>query len=240
MKLLVDQGNTYLKYQLLNAEDDVMKDGKFPSEGPFEFPSTEKGTALLASVATNTKRIKNLLIYAGWKVILLDATILLPFKSQYLTINTLGADRKALIAATISEFPAKASVVFSLGTCLTADLIDQNGLHLGGIISPGLNMRFKALHNFTGKLPLLNPEMETTWPPLSTNAAIRTGVQNGMLAEINAFLQQSRQLLGELNVILSGGDTHFFEKRIENVTFAAPNFIFKGLLLILNHNVEKS
>lgn len=240
MKLLIDHGNTFLKYQWLNAEDRVLKESKFPSLGPFEFPTTDKGTALLASVATNTKRIQNLLIYAGWKVIVLDATLLLPFKSHYLTINTLGADRKALIAGAISEFPAKASVVFSLGTCLTSDLIDQNGIHLGGTISPGLYMRFKSLHNFTGKLPLLKPEMETIWPPLSTKAAIRSGVQNGMLAEINAFLQQSKQLLGEFNVILSGGDAHFFEKRIENVTFAAPNFIFRGLLLILNHNVEKS
>ncbi len=158
-----------------------------------------------------------------------DASSPLPFESNYTSLNTLGSDRKLLIAGANALFAQRNRLVVALGSCITYDLIDATGRHLGGDISPGLHMRWQAMHHFTARLPL--PEMPAHWPVLGndTISALQSGVLQGVLAEIKGRIDQFELILSDLTIILSGGDAHFFENRLDSPIFAEPNLALYGL-----------
>ena len=82
----------------------------------------------------------------------------LPVINLYETPETLGYDRMAAVVAANEQFPGRDILVIDAGTCITYEFIDSLGQYHGGNISPGLQMRFKALHQFTGRLPLVAPQ----------------------------------------------------------------------------------
>lgn len=163
------------------------------------------------------------------RVEVFDAQSQLPFASNYGTRHTLGSDRKLLIAGANARFPSINRLVVGLGTCITFDLVDQTGKHLGGDISPGMHMRWQAMHQQTARLPLV--EMPATWPILGSDtiSALQAGVLQGLLAEIKGRKAQLELILDDLTIILSGGDAHFFENRFDSPIFAEPNLALYGL-----------
>jgi type III pantothenate kinase len=131
--------------------------------------------------------------------------------------------------------------VVDTGTCIKYNFINNKNEYIGGAISPGLQMRFKSLNSFTSRLPLLDVE-ENFNTLIGTNSKdnILSGVELGAVAEINSFIDQYKQLYPDINVVLSGGDVNFFEKRLKKPIFAEPYLILKGLNNILNHCLKIS
>ena len=171
------------------------------------------------------------------KKYILDATLPLPIQNKYATPHTLGVDRIAGVCGAHSLFPSSDCLVIDAGTCITYDVIDRSGGFLGGGISPGMRMRFQAVHTFTAKLPLINP---VPLPPLigdSTETCIQSGIVNGLTAELNGIITQYQDKFDGLKVILSGGDTRFFENKLKGSIFAVPELVLGGLNSILNYNV---
>lgn len=160
----------------------------------------------------------------------------LPLKLKYETPETLGIDRICLAVGGATLFPGEATLMIDAGTCLTYDLVTSDGQYLGGTIAPGLQMRLKAMHTLTSKLPDLPLDGET--PPLgtSTETSMRMGAQTGAALEMDAFIRHYQRQHPKLKVILTGGDAPFFERHIENAIFAAPNLVLQGLHEILLHN----
>ena len=72
--------------------------------------------------------------------------------------ESIGADRLALSAAAVHFFPGKNNLVIGLGSCITYNFINQYNEFIGGSISPGMEMRFKAMQVFTAKLPLVQKD----------------------------------------------------------------------------------
>lgn len=163
----------------------------------------------------------------------------LPFKNLYRSPETLGMDRVAGVAGAMHFYPGKNGLVIDAGTCITYDFMDAKNNYLGGSISPGLNMRLQAMHEFTQKLPLVRfnspPELTGT----NTEEAILSGAFNGMLGEINEMTKRYTQQYGEVQAIICGGDAALFGKQLKNDIFAAPNLVLYGLNKILLFNVEK-
>lgn len=159
-----------------------------------------------------------------------------PFKNTYKTPRTLGLDRLALMAAAYHAYPDKNCLVIDAGTCITYDFLDSQGIYCGGSISPGLEMRFKALSYFTAKLPLLQPEKIDDFIGNDTNSSIQTGVVNGVISEIEDKIQRYQNRFGDLTVVLTGGDTNFLSKQLKNSIFANQNFLLVGLNEILKFN----
>ena len=162
----------------------------------------------------------------------------LPFGLAYQTPDTLGDDRIGLVAAALKKYPAKDCLIIDAGSCLTYDLITQDRCYRGGAISPGIKMRFKALHQFTGKLPLIEdinvPELYGN----STKKAIEAGVVQGVILEIEGQILQYQKKFPALTVILTGGDGQYLSKRVKNTIFAEPNFLAEGLDYILDYNFD--
>lgn len=240
--LIIDAGNTLMKTALY--EGGLMQDFFSTPYSDLEqlrkslhnFP--ELNACIISSVTEDPSKLLDALSIRC-KSIILDNSIKLPFSNQYLSPETLGNDRIAGITAAWKLFPFQDVLVIDAGTAITYDIITAEGKYLGGAISPGLNMRYKALHTFTGRLPLL----EQTGQPVplignSTITCIHSGVVNGIQQEIDGIIQRYRIEFPDLNIIFTGGDHKYFDKQLKIKTFAAPNLVLDGLNTLLNYNLE--
>ncbi|KAF0198272.1 MAG: type III pantothenate kinase [Bacteroidetes bacterium] len=169
----------------------------------------------------------------------LNASTPIPIKNNYQTPETLGKDRLAGVVAAHLLMPGLDLLIIDAGTALTFDQISRAGIYSGGSISPGMSMRFKALHTFTNRLPLLNSSEIDYLTGRNTQESILSGVINGIRAEIDGIIDEYRVSWPEISVILTGGDAYYFEKILKNNIFAFPNLVLTGLKLILDYNFEK-
>ncbi|SDF34829.1 type III pantothenate kinase [Mucilaginibacter pineti] len=163
--------------------------------------------------------------------------------NHYLTPETLGPDRLAAVIGAKDCYTGQNNLVISGGTCITYDYVDAGGNYFGGSISPGLNMRYKAVNYYTAGLPLITADDNFIGGHgNNTETAIRSGVQNGIKYELTGFIESYKKLNPQLNIILSGGDSIFFDKLLKNSTFAPyikiePYLVLKGLnAAIQKHN----
>jgi type III pantothenate kinase len=162
-----------------------------------------------------------------------------PFINKYATPATLGIDRMVLSAGAVLQYPGQNRLVIDAGTCITYDFTDSQNNYLGGAISPGLQLRYNAMHNFTAKLPLLYPEMPHGYIGNTTAGSMHTGVVNGVLYEIEGFVERYLEQYQALTIILTGGDADFLAKRLKNTIFANSNFLLEGLNLLYLYNDHK-
>jgi type III pantothenate kinase len=169
----------------------------------------------------------------------LDHKTELPIENLYETQETLGKDRLAAAVGANELFPDQNLLVIDAGTAITYDLVSEKNQFIGGNISPGLEMRFKALNHFTGKLPLISVSDEFDFIGKNTSDAIRAGVQNGMLYEIDRTIDIFNRYYQNLQIIMTGGDSNFFDKKLNYSIFVHFNLTLIGLNRILEHNAKK-
>ena len=159
-----------------------------------------------------------------------------PFTNLYQTPRTLGIDRMVLAAGATLRYPGKNRLVVDAGTCITYDFIDDKDQYHGGAISPGIRLRYEALHNYTAKLPLLSREMPEGFVGKSTAGSIHSGVVFGVLNEIDGFIDRYSNSAENFIIILTGGDAEFLANRLKNTIFANPNFLLESLETIFIQN----
>ena len=150
--------------------------------------------------------------------------------------ETIGADRLALSAAAVHFFPNKNNLVVSLGSCITYNFINQYHQFIGGSISPGMEMRFKAMQVFTAKLPLAEKDWNFPKIGYDTKTNLQSGVIAGITYEIDGFIDEYAGKYGNFNAVLTGGDTSYFAGQLKNKIFADSNFLFKGLYALSETN----
>ena len=159
----------------------------------------------------------------------------MPIKIAYTTPNTLGCDRLAAVLGAFFLRPHENFIVIDCGTCITYEVF-VDGTYLGGSILPGMQMRFRALNSYTEALPLVQPEKNDLLFGEDTISAIRTGVQNGIVKEIDGFIAAIKERFGDMSVFLTGGDCLFFEKCLKNRIFAVENLTLIGLNGLIKYN----
>ena len=150
--------------------------------------------------------------------------------------ETIGADRLALVAAAVHYFPVKNNLVIGLGSCITYNFVNQNHQFLGGSISPGMDMRFRAMHEFTAKLPLVQADWNFPLVGYNTTTNLQSGVLYGMASEIDGIIGCYKQRYRNFNVVLTGGNSAYFASQLKNRIFADQNFLFKGLYALSEIN----
>lgn len=215
-------GNQLIKFNYWNSLDDlVMEANNFKK--------------IIVSAVRLENEIQEKLI--GVNPLFLDRKTKLPIGLDYETINTLGFDRVAAAVGAWDLCP-DGSLVIDFGTCLTIDLVDSDGIFQGGVISPGLKMRLKAMSDQTENLPNLSEKVEGTlnFPGKSTEACMLLGSKEAILHEIEGFRNASEKILGNINMVVTGGDAHFFESNLKAPIFVRPNLVLRGLNRILIHN----
>jgi type III pantothenate kinase len=148
----------------------------------------------------------------------------------------MGADRIALAAAVVKFHPGKNNLVVGLGTAVTYNFINKYNEFLGGGISPGMEMRFRALQDYTAKLPLVKKDWNFPLIGYDTRTNILSGVILGMAKEIDGTIDAYQERYGNFNAVLTGGDSTYFALHLKNPIFADPDFLFKGLYAISEYN----
>jgi len=240
MNLIIDVGNTRIKIAVF--ENSKLIHNESITKGKFEIAVIDlikkyKCTNAIISSVASIKKAEITEIFAKINLIELDFATKVPFKNEYSTPKTLGVDRIALVSSAISKFPNQNVLIIDAGTCITYDFIDLEGSYFGGAISPGIEMRYKALNTFTEKLPLLDPNFNNEFIGDSTENCIHVGVVDGVINEIDSFVNQYRKKNKDLTVVLTGGDTNFLANRLKNGIFANPFFLLEGLNSILTYNL---
>ena len=232
-KGVIDIGNTRNKAAIFN------ENGKIETIESFE--TAQQASEWLVSMGAAHLMVSDVkgasfAAMPSVKVQYLSTETKLPFTNLYATPNTLGTDRIAVMAAVATLYPNQASLVFDIGSCMTIDLLEPNMEYHGGNISPGLQMRLKAMQHFTGKLPL--SDLEHLHLPMgnTTLSALSNGAFTGLKNEIEGYIETTLKQYPEANIILCGGDAHYFEKQLKYKIFANHNLVLHGLyhLLIFN------
>ena len=244
MNLVIDIGNTRTKIAIFESGEIIFNSiiDEFSMneiEAIFQrYPNLKNG--IISSVKDYPGEIKKFIQNSINNFIELDHTTNIPLVNKYKTPETLGKDRLAATVGANQLFPNQNLLVIDAGTAITFDFVSERNEYLGGNISPGIEIRFKALHQFTGKLPLINQKEEFEEIGTNTESAIRAGIQLGVLFEIEQYIDHFNKLYQNLQIIITGGDSYFFDKKLKKTIFVDFNLNLLGLNRILEYNVEET
>lgn len=238
MNAVIDAGNTRAKAGIFNGKDLQEKSTfssleelkKFLSRNTFD-------NVLISSVGISATEIAES-ANAKDLCLTLSHILPLPIKIKYATPHTLGVDRIAAVCGALDLFPQRDCLVIDAGTCITYEWLDKEANYYGGSISPGLEMRLKAMHTFTARLPLVNVNPEVDLVGDSTEHGMQSGAWYGVLAEMEGVIDRYKIKYPEIQVLVCGGNASLFENRLKHTIFAAPDLVLGGLNRILLHNAD--
>lgn len=241
MNLIIDIGNTNSKLAVFKGEEIIN----------FETVEYDKLLSVLNSYLLKFKINNSILSNVGAEIeglnefltshfyhVNLDYKTKLPITINYDTPETLGVDRVALAVGALNLSKGKNSLVIDMGSCITYDYITSKGIYEGGAISPGLNMRFKAMHNFTESLPLVTIRESQSIIGKNTEMSLINGVVHGITSEIDSYIDKLNESENNISVFICGGDQPFFVNKLKNSIFADQKILLRGLNKILNYNFE--
>lgn len=244
MLLTIDLGNTSVKCAVFE-QNTLLKKCVFDTKDVIKnfekifnlFPNITK--VISSSVG---KLDDNVILFLKKKATFFEVShdTSFPFYNQYKTPKTLGVDRMVLVAGAVLQFPNSNCLIIDAGTCVTYDFVDSHRSYFGGAISPGLQMRYKSLHTYTAKLPLLDVTLPESFIGNETNQAIHSGVVNGLVYEIEGFVSQYLLKNQDLTIILTGGDADFLAKSLKSTIFANPNFLLESLNLLFTYCTQEN
>jgi type III pantothenate kinase len=241
LNLVIDIGNTRIKaalfkdntvfeFKVFDTLSDFLSDNQFINQAKY---------AIIGSVISGIEDVFQSL-NAIVPTIIFDSYCKIPLINLYQSASTLGSDRLSASIGAYSLFPNKDVLVIDAGTCIKYNFTNSQNQYIGGGISPGIQMRFIALHEFTSKLPLIKPGFnEVELIGSNTQNSILSGVLNGTLSEIDGIIDTYKSQYPTILVLLTGGDSEYLAKRLKNSIFAHQNLVLKGLNHILNYNIER-
>jgi len=236
--LCFDFGNTRLKCAVFEGDElrhvDVLPDASADTISKL-LKQTKATHSLLSSVINHDYQVEiNLKLATNFH--LLNHQSKLPITTPVGKPETIGADRLALVSAATLLFPQQHNLVIGLGSCITYNFVNCFHEFIGGSISPGMEMRFKAMHQFTAKLPLVEADGNFPLIGYDTSTNMLSGVIVGVAAEIDGIVQRYAEKYSNFNVLLTGGDMPFFVPHIKSKIFADPYLMYKGLYAISKNN----
>ena len=243
MNLIIDIGNSRAKVVVMEV-DTLIKEYVVEefSASLFEeilaaYPAISR--AIIASTRGDEEQTKAIVAERIAKVVVFKpATTPIPLANHYHTPETLGADRLAAAVGAQAMYPDCDIMIVDFGTAITIDFVEA-GAFKGGNISPGVTTRFRALADYTARLPRCYATEEVLGYGRTTKEAIEQGVMRGVEHEIRGYVEAYMQKNEEKCIIFTGGDAKYFVKRIKNTIFADCEPVIFGLNRILNYNAEK-
>lgn len=238
MQLCIDIGNTRVKTGVFEHSEIIFTERRQDFDLSFQQHLLEKYA--IEGVIISSTRADDAEVLAFLKsrpdTLQLDHQTRLPIQLQYKTPETFGKDRLAAAVACHALFPGEACIFIDAGTCITTNVVDENGTFLGGNISPGIQMRLKAMHLLTGKLPLAEMKYHDEVLGQDTTMALQNGAVRGAIYEISSFLDRCGDKFPSARIVLTGGDAIMFAKHLKIKIFANPNLVLLGLNEILRFN----
>ena len=235
-ELILDVGNTRLKLGLFRK-------GRLTDQWSMAHGDSSDLTALLANASLDRIAFGSVgrtdpglmaKLEEAAPVISITGASPSPVRTSYADPGSLGVDRLANVVGAAALFPQRAVLAVDLGTCVTYDLVDELAVHRGGIISPGMRMRSRAMHAFSARLPEVDPPEDGPFPGTDTAGSLAAGIHRGLLMELRGFVDEFRQQHPELAVVLTGGDAPRYARAMKNGIFAHPSLTLIGLHALLH------
>ena len=242
MNLIIDRGNTLYKTAVFDGSDlKAVEAFKELSVSDLEkiFSKQRISKTILCSVGGKFEEDLIQYLKANTDCYSMDDDLTLPMSLAYKTPDTLGKDRIASVVGALSCAKGRSVIVIDAGSCLCVDYADGNSVYRGGSISPGIGMKYKALHTFTANLPLLDlDETNFGFCGSRTDECIHSGVINGTLFEINGFIEKYTENDETVEVFLTGGYADFIAGRLNREVIVDKHIVLKGLNVILDINAK--
>ncbi len=241
MNLVIDIGNSSIKVAIFSGSEILFREN-LPEISP-EYISTivrnfpDVHNSILSSVRKKDPVLLEYLHKSFRFSIELSEKTPVPVKNLYGSPATLGCDRLAAVVGANTIFPETSVLFIDIGSAVTIDFISHKGEFRGGNISPGMMMRYRALNEFTANLPLEFPNDKQEFMGSDTPGAIVSGVQNGIILELEGYIRRFSEKEQGLMVIFTGGDATFFAEKICFRVVTDQNLILKGLNRILEFNL---
>ncbi len=242
VNIVIDQGNTSAKVGVYDRQK-MLASFIFK---PLRIEKIRKilnefsiSRGILSAVADVHPDIINLLTSRLTEFVVLDENTPLPIQINYKTPQSLGKDRVAAVVGAGQMQPGNNLLVIDAGTAITYDFLDVSGCYWGGNISPGMTARFKALHQYTKRLPLVDENGDIPELGYNTETAIRAGVVGGIVKEMDGYIDEYKSRHPDILFFLTGGHSFYFETRLKNSIFADENLVLKGLNEILNYQKKE-
>ena len=243
MNLIIDIGNTLIKMAVFDGQRLVCEKSTERLLGAMlDELSTTYGqidSAIVCSTRGDVPEVVELVRPRVKRLVEFSPGVRVPIANAYLSPQTLGCDRLAAAVGAVALYPGRNVLIVDFGTAVTIDLVTADATYRGGCISPGVQTRFRALHDYTATLPLCRATDEEGLQGLTTRQAIELGVMNSVSFEIEGYISRMQEQIGDLCVIFTGGDANLFVKRIKNTIFANCNLVFCGLNRILEYNASE-
>jgi type III pantothenate kinase len=244
MNLIIDVGNTATKMAMYDGYEKItsFRTRQFSCEKLQEIFSDYNeriNRAIVSAVRDIPEFIIDLATHGIPYVHVLSHHTKLPFHNEYQTPETLGPDRIAAVAGAFHLYPGRNLLVIDAGTAVTYDYL-AGITYKGGNISPGISMRFKALHRFTGKLPLGSTLEKYSSPGITTLDAVTAGVTDGLIYEINEYIRLFEENNIDAMVLITGGDSGYLKDRISYKVNYQPDLVLTGLNYILEYNARQN
>lgn len=236
--IVIDIGNTRTKLGVFEQGQLIARFDALSEQLLSDMGITAEDRILVSSVGHGLEEARRLL--TGWDYLEFDRSVSIPLQLDYETPETLGLDRIAAAVGATVLFPESALLVMDMGSCITADLVTADGRYQGGVISPGIRMRFKAMHAFTEKLPSIEWSAERVQTPLpgrSTRQCMESGVLKGVQFELEGYISHYTAIHPGLKVVMTGGDAQYFENIINTPIFTEDSLVLIGLNRVLEYNV---
>ena len=235
--LVIDIGNTYSKIAVFEQKEliNFLQLEKLEEKDLLKLITEYQIENSTVSSVSNEIGYLEILLKERTSYTRFSTEIMGGIKSHYESPATLGLDRWAKVIAAHCLYRGSNTLMIDAGTCITYDVLTARSEYFGGSISLGLNMRFKALNHYTGRLPLVNWDKEEDIEEgMNTQKAIKRGVLQGAVNEIEGFIAIEQKRNKDLKVVLTGGDSLFLTKQLKNSIFAAqithePYLVLKGL-----------
>jgi type III pantothenate kinase len=237
MNLTIDQGNSSTKLGFFDKGELIATYKLFSLDKKKLNELTNRhppDNVIISSVAGDPDFLIEYFKQVPGKLVLFDHQTPIPIENKYQTPQTLGKDRLAAVVGGITLYPGHPLLVIDAGTAITYDLVVNNA-YMGGNISPGLQMRFKALNQHTRHLPLLKPGESPFWGT-TTEEAILSGVRNSIIMEFNSYIKATKDQYPDVKIIITGGDAIFFASYTKNIIFVHSNIVLSGLNRIIEYN----
>ncbi len=236
LNLIVDIGNNSAKFFLFQDNRIILHTRK--NDNIFDVPGEwsrqyEIEKVIVSSVLDLTEEQRKKFLDLEPAVVWFNHTTPTPLEIKYRTPETLGTDRIAAAVGAWNESPGQNLLVIDAGSAITTDFIDARGNYIGGNIAPGIKMRLRALHEYTGRLPMIEKEGDTPSLGYDTETAIRSGVISGVCHEIEGYIKDFQEKYGNVLVFLTGGDENSLKNSIKSRIFADKYLVAKGLNRIL-------
>lgn len=239
MNLIIDEGNSSIKVGVFRNQKlfffHTFAKSDFQEEVAQKIDFSKITDCIIASVVENASERFSFLCKSIKNVLFVNTQTPMPFVNKYVTPHTLGIDRLALMAGAATLHPKENTLVIDAGTCITFDIMTEKGEYLGGAIAPGIAMRFKAMHEFTSKLPLIEEQDFDidNFVGNSTKTCMLSGVYHNVVCEIEGIIAKYQRKFENLTIILTGGSHLFLVNNIKSRIFANSFFLLEGLNAIL-------